>query len=68
MKRIALLLFLMPAILYSQNITGKIIDKNSREPVASPFIMLSTGENAVGTIDGEFAINASSFPAVRQPI
>ncbi len=62
MKKALLLLFLIPTILFSQNITGKIIDQTTQEPIPFARISASNGIKTNATLDGEFSIEANEFP------
>jgi outer membrane receptor protein involved in Fe transport len=62
MKKALLLLFLLPTALFSQTVTGRVIDKNTREPIPSPQVSASGGQQLTGTIDGEFTLAATGFP------
>lgn len=62
MKKALLLFFLLPFTLFSQALSGKVIDKNSREAIVSPSISTSAGEQLVGNLDGEFMLSVLQFP------
>lgn len=63
MKTLLLLLFSLPFFTLGQ-VTGKVLEKDSKEPVYGAKIMASTGEKAMSDIDGNFTLNPSSYPTM----
>lgn len=63
MKQVLLLLFLLPFSLFSQEISGRVVDENTNEPI--PFAQLKVaGSMAVLTNEnGEFLLKVEAFPA-----
>ena len=61
MKNFLLLVCLFPILLPAQ-ITGKVIESDTKEPVVGAKIQASNGERAVTDVDGVFMIKATSFP------
>ncbi len=61
MKNVLLLVCLFPILLQAQ-ITGKVIESDTKEPVVGAKIQASNGERAVTDVDGVFMIKATSFP------
>jgi len=62
MKKALLLFFLLPGSLFSQTISGKVIDKSSREPIPTPQLSASNGQQLIGGIDGDFSFPVTTFP------
>lgn len=48
---------------FSQNVSGTVIDKVTNEPIIGARIESSEGNKAITNIDGIFKINIDSFPA-----
>ena len=63
MKRQALLLLcmLLPVIIFSQT-SGKVIDKETNEPIIGAKISCSSGEKTLTDLNGGFQLNASKTP------
>ena len=61
MKNILSFFILFPLVAFSQ-LTGKVIESDSKEPVVGAKVIASNGEKALTDIDGVFSINASSYP------
>jgi len=63
MKRQALLLLcmLLPVIFFSQP-SGKVIDKETNEPIIGAKINCSSGEKTLTNLNGEFQLTASKSP------
>ncbi|OFZ10458.1 MAG: hypothetical protein A3D92_11700 [Bacteroidetes bacterium RIFCSPHIGHO2_02_FULL_44_7] len=43
-------------------VTGKVLEKESKEPVYGAKVIASTGERAITDIDGNFSLNPSGYP------
>lgn len=61
MKYLLLFLILLPVFSFSQ-ITGKVIQFDSKEPVVGAKIIASNGQKAISDFDGKFILNADSYP------
>ena len=61
MKNILLLILFFPTVIFSQ-VTGTIIDKNSKEPIYGAKIIASSGEKVLSDFDGIFKINPKNYP------
>lgn len=61
MKTLLLLLFSLPFFALGQ-VTGKVLEKDSKEPIYGAKVIASTGEKAISDIDGNFTLNPSSYP------
>jgi outer membrane receptor protein involved in Fe transport len=61
MKNILLLLILFPFCALSQ-VTGTVVDKETKETIYGAKIIASTGEKTISDVDGRFSISPSSYP------
>lgn len=61
MKNVLLLLSFIPFCLFSQ-VTGTVIDKQSKEPIVGVKVIASTGEKVLSDLDGRFTLNPNSYP------
>ncbi len=61
MKNILLLIFILPFFVFSQ-ISGKLIDKESKDPVYGAKVIASSGEKMLSDFDGKFDISPASYP------
>ena len=61
MKNVLLLLTFIPFCLFSQ-VTGTIVDRESKEPIIGAKVIASTGEKVLSDLDGKFTMNPSSYP------
>jgi len=61
MKNILLLLFNIPFWMFSQ-ITGTVVDKESKEPIYGAKIIASDGNKVLSDFDGNFVINTKEYP------
>jgi len=62
MKVLFYIFLLLPLFTFSQ-VTGEVIDGDTKEPVFGAKIIASTGEKVLSDIDGKFKLSTSSFPA-----
>ena len=61
MKNILLLLLIVPFFGFSQ-ISGTIIDKESKDPVYGAKIIASNGQKILSDFDGKFNLNPDAYP------
>jgi iron complex outermembrane receptor protein len=61
MKYILLLLLFIPFLSFSQ-VTGNIINKETKEPLIGAKIIASNGEKVISDIDGKFNLSGTEFP------
>ena len=61
MKHLLLLFLSFPIACISQ-ITGVVVDEESKEPIYGAKITASTGEKVLSDIDGSYSINPASYP------
>lgn len=61
MKTLLLLIFFLPVFAHAQ-VTGKVVEKSTKEPIYGAKIMGSGDEKAISDIDGVFTINPASYP------
>ena len=61
MKHLLLLLLLLPFSALSQ-VTGTILEKETKEPVYGAKIVASSGQKVLSDMDGRFTITPSSYP------
>jgi len=61
MKYILLFLLLVPVITFSQ-ITGKVIQFDTKQPIIGAKIFASNGQKGLSDPDGKFVIQADSYP------
>jgi iron complex outermembrane receptor protein len=61
MRKLLYLVLFMPMLLNAQ-ITGKVIDDLSKEPVVGAKIISSEGQRAISDYDGNFKISVTKYP------
>jgi outer membrane receptor protein involved in Fe transport len=62
MKQILLLLFLVPISLFSQEITGTVLDRETRETIPFAQIRILGGNQTISNENGKFLIVTNSIP------
>ena len=62
MKQALLLLFFLPATLFSQTINGKVVDKQTAETVPFSQVSSSEGTRILTDFDGVFTLDVAAFP------
>lgn len=64
MRRLLLLgaMALIPTCFYAQRISGKVVDASGGDPIVGARVEGSGGEKALTNFDGEFVLEAASFP------
>ena len=61
MKHHLLLILLLPFMAFSQ-LTGKVIQQDTKEPIVGAKIVASSGERTLTDIDGNFTLNIVTYP------
>lgn len=61
MKTLLLLIFFLPVFAHAQ-VTGKVVEKSTKEPIYGAKIIGSGEEKAISDIDGVFTISPKSYP------
>nr|WP_294859157.1 TonB-dependent receptor [uncultured Fluviicola sp.] len=63
MKQVLLLLFLAPITLFSQEIAGRVLNVETREPIPFAQVKINGGAQALTNENGEFSLKLDSLPA-----
>lgn len=65
MKQILLMFFLcLPYYFLSQNITGQLLDKKTKEPIVTTKIISNKGLHTLTDENGRFSLQINSFPSI----
>ncbi|MNU45712.1 Colicin I receptor precursor [compost metagenome] len=63
MKQALLLLFLLPKMLFSQEIVGTVLNAETREPIPFAQVKIVGGAQVLTNENGEFSLTINGFPA-----